>query len=65
MWDNKTGDYGAAICYNMAYEVSNTDLMYEKTSARLELELLHTDYDCFFMNGPGEFFFLLHERIGR
>ncbi|KAF4311410.1 hypothetical protein SLS57_008940 [Botryosphaeria dothidea] len=56
MWDNKTGDYGAAICYNMAYEVSNTDLMYEKTSARLELELLHTDYDCFFMNGPDNHF---------
>lgn len=55
MWDNKTGDYGAAICYNMAYEVSNTALMYEKTSVKLELQLLHTDYDCFYITGPGKF----------
>lgn len=54
MWDAKTEDYGAAVCYNMGYEVSNTNQMYEKTSVMLEQELLHTDYDCFFMSGPGK-----------
>ncbi|OJD38113.1 uncharacterized protein BKCO1_5000159 [Diplodia corticola] len=56
MWDNRSSDYGAAICYNMAYEVSNTALMYEKTSVQLEQDLLHTDYDCFYMNGPDNHF---------
>ncbi|KAB2576190.1 hypothetical protein BFW01_g7161 [Lasiodiplodia theobromae] len=56
MWDAKTEDYGAAVCYNMGYEVSNTNQMYEKTSVMLEQELLHTDYDCFFMSGPDNHF---------
>lgn len=46
-----TQNYGAAICYNLEYDVANWNRVYEKTSVKLELGLLHTDYDCFFMSG--------------
>ncbi|KAK7540513.1 uncharacterized protein J3D65DRAFT_615563 [Phyllosticta citribraziliensis] len=56
MWDARSSNYDAAVCYNMGYEVSNTAQMYEKTSVNLKQDLLHTDYDCFFMSGPDNHF---------
>lgn len=67
MWGNRTHNYDAAICYNLDYNIADWDRIYEKTAVKLELGLLHTDYDCFFMNG-GEhllfhFFFLVPPTI--
>ncbi|KAK8163111.1 hypothetical protein IWX90DRAFT_262312 [Phyllosticta citrichinensis] len=56
MWDARSSNYDAAVCYNMGYEVSNTAQMYEKTSVNLKQDLLHTDYDCFFISGPDNHF---------
>lgn len=51
MWGNRTHNYDAAICYNLDYNIADWDRIYEKTAVKLELGLLHTDYDCFFING--------------
>ncbi|EKG10190.1 hypothetical protein MPH_12790 [Macrophomina phaseolina MS6] len=56
LWDKNPAGYGAAICYNQDYEVSNPKQQYETTSVRLELQLLHTDYDCFYISGPDNHF---------
>ncbi|KAK8182022.1 hypothetical protein HDK77DRAFT_86060 [Phyllosticta capitalensis] len=56
LWDARDSSYDAAVCYNMGYVVSNTAQMYELTSVQLKQDLLHTDYDCFFMSGPDNHF---------
>ncbi|KAK0645195.1 hypothetical protein DIS24_g8131 [Lasiodiplodia hormozganensis] len=58
MWGNRTHNYDAAICYNLDYNIADWDRIYEKTAVKLELGLLHTDYDCFFMNGENDFWAL-------
>ncbi|KAH7053062.1 hypothetical protein B0J12DRAFT_698287 [Macrophomina phaseolina] len=52
MWANRPGDEYAAICYNMAYSVSNTQNIVDGGKVELTSGPLKTDYDCFLMKGP-------------
>ncbi|GME37697.1 hypothetical protein AA0111_g4810 [Neofusicoccum parvum] len=52
MWQERKSDKEAAVCYNMAYDVSKPDQLRELVSVKFESGPLHTDYDCFFMEGP-------------
>ncbi|PVI01008.1 hypothetical protein DM02DRAFT_671581 [Periconia macrospinosa] len=58
MW-NRNPDYtkyAAAICYNKGYRLANTAGIAELASAKLELGVLNTDYDCMYMEAPNQFF---------
>ncbi|ORY16573.1 hypothetical protein BCR34DRAFT_611436 [Clohesyomyces aquaticus] len=58
MW-NRNPDYAkfaAAICYNKGFRVKDPAGIAEQTSAKLELGLLNTDYECMFMAAPNQFF---------
>ncbi|KAL1862493.1 hypothetical protein Daus18300_008590 [Diaporthe australafricana] len=57
MWSDNpsTGQYVAAICYNMAYDFANADHS-EVTSVQLKSGSLHTDYDCMYMQKGNTFF---------
>ncbi|KAH8588061.1 hypothetical protein B0O99DRAFT_601087 [Bisporella sp. PMI_857] len=48
--------YHAAICYNKGYRVQNPSGIAGKLSAKVELGLLHTDYDCMYMDAPNAFY---------
>ncbi|KAF2177340.1 hypothetical protein K469DRAFT_742555 [Zopfia rhizophila CBS 207.26] len=58
MW-NRNPDYDtyhAAICYNKGYRLQNATGTFGLTSAKLELGLLNTDYDCMYMTAPNQFY---------
>lgn len=52
MWKANPANYDAAVCYNMGYTISKENQRYDLTSVNLSLNMLHTDYDCFYMSGP-------------
>ncbi|KAH9203886.1 hypothetical protein DL95DRAFT_320562 [Leptodontidium sp. 2 PMI_412] len=58
MW-NRNPDYTkfpAAACYNKGYRLSDPAGIDGLRSAKLELGLLSTDYDCMYIAGPNQFF---------
>ncbi|KAM5341817.1 hypothetical protein ACJ41O_014848 [Fusarium nematophilum] len=58
MWD-RNPDYEkfpAAACYNKGYRLADPAKVAGLTSAKFELGLLNTDYDCMFVEGPNQFF---------
>ncbi|KAH8710039.1 hypothetical protein GQ44DRAFT_690355 [Phaeosphaeriaceae sp. PMI808] len=57
MW-NRNPDYTkfpATVCYNKGYRTKNGNLD-GLVSAKFELGLLNTDYDCMFIGGDNQFF---------
>ncbi|KAH7141847.1 hypothetical protein EDB81DRAFT_869797 [Dactylonectria macrodidyma] len=58
MWD-RNPDYTrfpAAACYNKGYRLADPAKIDGLVSAKFELGLLNTDYDCMFIEGPNQFF---------
>ncbi|CAD6455024.1 49425a7a-c500-48da-8952-3b8c7ecc8bb7 [Sclerotinia trifoliorum] len=57
MW-NRNPDYNkypAVACYNKGYHLQNPSGQAGRVSVKLELGLLHTNYDCLFMTGNNVF----------
>ncbi|PSK42062.1 hypothetical protein B9Z65_3976 [Elsinoe australis] len=57
MW-NKNPDYRkypAVACYNKGYRLQNPAKIAGKVSAKVELGMLNTDYDCMYMEGGNAF----------
>ncbi|KAG7119698.1 hypothetical protein HYQ45_014876 [Verticillium longisporum] len=58
MW-NRNPDrkrFPAVACYNKGYHLQNPNGIDGKLSAKVELGLLHTDYDCMYIAGPNQFY---------
>ncbi|KAH8714088.1 hypothetical protein GQ44DRAFT_625237, partial [Phaeosphaeriaceae sp. PMI808] len=58
MW-NRNPDYtkyATAICYNKVYRLANPAGIAELASAKSELGVLNTDYDCMYMEASNQFF---------
>ncbi|PVH96451.1 hypothetical protein DM02DRAFT_535258 [Periconia macrospinosa] len=58
LWDRNPDytKYAAAVCYNKGYRLANPAGITELASAKLELGLLNTDYDCMLIETPNQFF---------
>ncbi|KAM0281235.1 hypothetical protein ACHAQH_003666 [Verticillium albo-atrum] len=58
MWD-RNPDYAkfpAAACYNKGYRLADPAKIDGLRSAKFELGLLNTDYDCMYIQSPNQFF---------
>ncbi|TDZ67830.1 hypothetical protein CTRI78_v002694 [Colletotrichum trifolii] len=57
MWNRNPnpGKYHAAICYNKGYRVKDPQGIDGLAKVTLRLNVLHTNYDCMYMNGPNQF----------
>lgn len=48
--------YPAVACYNKGYRLQDKNKINGKASVKVSLDLLHTNYDCMYIEGPNQFY---------